>query len=182
MGLNTIEIFVKKKKNPFSLFINLFIFAVGFVLFFLIFKMAGVVAFVPLPFFMFACYLVSYKFNTAQNHCEFEYSYNAGTLNIDKILRQKIRKPVVNVNVSDFTGFGRLNDADIQSKIKSSVKVVFCGESDEKIDSYYFTCNFESKGQYLFVFDPDERLLKALGASSPVANKYINRSGSRRFD
>ena len=182
MGLNTIEIFVKKRKNPFSIIVNLFIFAVGLALFFFILKMAGVVAFVPLPFFMFACYLVSYKFNTSQNHCEFEYSYNAGTLNIDKILRQKIRKPVVNINVSDMTGFGRLNDADIKDKVRSSVKVIFCGESDEKPDSYYFTCNFESKGQYLFVFDPDDRLLKALAASSPACNKYINRSGARRFD
>lgn len=183
MGLNTIEIFVKKKKNPFTPVVNIVIFAVGIALFFLILKLAGVVAFVPLPFFLFACYLVSYKYSTSQNHCEFEYSYNAGTLNIDMILRQKIRKPVVNVNASDITHFGRVNDSDAKSVAKSSTKVVYCGESDEKEDSYYFTCNFESKGQYMFVFDPDNKLLNALSATSPVCNKYVNRSGgTRRFD
>lgn len=179
MGLNTIEIFVKKKKNPMTFFVDLAIFALGIGIFIVIFKFAGVVAFVPLPFLLFASYAFAYKYNTSQNHCEFEYSYNAGTLNIDKILRQKIRKPVVNINVSDFTGFGRVNDADIRSVEKSSVKVEFCGESDIKEDSYYFTCNFESKGQYMFVFDPDERLLKALSASSPAANKYVNRNSRR---
>lgn len=177
MGLNSIEIFVKKKKNPMTFFIDLAIFAVGIGIFIVIFKFAGVVAFVPLPFLLFASYAFSYKYNTNQNHCEFEYSYNAGNLNIDKILRQKLRKPVVNVNVSDFTKFGRVDDEDVESVAKGSVKVEFCGESDIKEDSYYFTCNFESKGQYMFVFDPDERLLKALSASSPAANKYLSRNG-----
>ncbi len=106
---------------------------------------------------------------------EHEYVFASGIFEITKIENQAVRVPVVRVPVDDIIEFGRVADAQAEIKRKECKKCYFAGISDEQETSYYFTCDVENKGEEMYVFDPDDRILNALKRYSPMIEKAARR-------
>ncbi len=170
--VNTIELFVKKDKNPMVPFVKAGFYALAGGLFIFLYWAAGVVAFFPLPFFLFGAFICARQYGIA-NDLEFEYSLSAGVLNIDKIMAQTRRRHVVTVAVRDILAFGRAGDDAAAASEKQAQKILYCGKNDENPDAYYFTCSYEGKGVHMFVFEPDQRMLRSMGAQNAAVLRCI---------
>ena len=110
------------------------------------------------PFIMIAVLFIVWWL-VIQSRIEFEYTLSAGILNIDNLINQSKRKHVIKVQLSSISQFGKLSDETAQQASKAAVKVITCGNADEDDEAYYFTCNYDKNGLYMFIFNPDDRML-----------------------
>ncbi|MBO4326304.1 MAG: hypothetical protein J5950_03430 [Clostridia bacterium] len=177
--MGTVEQFVKKKTNKMAILLVILYFIAAGLITFGIYKLAGRIAFVPAPFLFIAAILAS-RYTLMMSRVEYEYSVNTGVLNIDVIYDQTRRKPVINVNASAITAFGRLYDDEAKHFAKSVQKVVYCASSDENEQAYYFVCPNENKGEFMYVFEPDEHVLHAIEVYNPLINRYLLKLKSGR--
>lgn len=171
--MGTVEQFVKKKKSGLTPVLIVAYFAAAVLLTFGLYKLAGRIAFVPAPFLLIGAVLAA-RYTLMMSRVEYEYSVNTGVLNIDAIYDQTRRKPIINVNASSFTGFGRVSDDEAKAASKRVVKVIYCASSDENEQAYYFTCPNENKGEFMYVFEPDDQVLHAIEVFNPAVNRYLN--------
>ena len=170
-----VEQFVKKKKNFMTpLLVGLY-FVAAVLIFIGIFKLAGNIAFVPAPFLIIAAVLAS-KYTLMMSKVEYEYSLNTGTLNIDAIYDQTKRKPIASVNVMSIEHFGRLCDEDSARRMKEVEKVVYCASSDENEQAYYFVCPNENRGNYMYVIEPNEQMLRSMQSYNPGIARYCRQT------
>lgn len=173
-GMGTVEQFVKRKKSAFSTILVIVYFAVAVLLTFGLYKLAGRIAFVPAPFLLIGALLAA-RYTIMMSKVEYEYSVNTGVLNIDAIYDQTKRKPIINVNASSVTKFGRLCDDNAKSDAANVKKVVYCSSSDEDDQAFYFVCPNENKGEFMYVFEPDKQVLHAIETYSPLIKRYTAR-------
>lgn len=177
--MGTVEQFVKKKSSKLAVLLIIVYFAAAVLITFGIYKLAGRIAFVPAPFLIIGAILAS-MYTRMMSRVEYEYSVNTGVLNIDAIYDQKRRKHIINVNASSIAQFGRLCDDDAKQAAKSAQKVVYCASSDENEQAYYFVCPNENKGNFMYVFEPDEQVLHAIEVYNPIINRYVLKYKSGR--
>ncbi len=95
---------------------------------------------------------------------EYEYSCTNGTLDIDKILGQDKRVPMLSVEVSSFTAYGKAaectentDDLTIVSAVGTSVM-----EHADDAEEYYALFEHPDHGACCLYFTPDSRLRGAL--------------------
>ena len=176
--MGTVEQFVKRKTSRLAVLLIILYFAAAILISFGIYKLAGRIAFIPAPFLLIAAILAA-SYTKMMSRVEYEYSCNTGVLNIDAIYDQKKRRHIINVNASSITKFGRLYDDEAKQAAKSSQKVIYCASSDENEQAYYFVCPNENKGEFMYVFEPDDQVLHAIEIYNPIINRYVlkNKSG-----
>lgn len=169
------EIIVSKEKDNFITLLSAVIVIVAIVFLILLFRFAGVVVFIPAPFVIFASAIFARHIYINNNKVEFEYSLNAGILNIDRIINQSKRYPVIKIQVSDILTFGRYSDNDtgMYKESKKADKFVDCGSGRDDSNLYYFTCNFENRGIYMFVFEPGAKILSTMKSLNSIINKSL---------
>ncbi len=170
--MGTVEQFVKKKKNGLTPILVAVYFIAAALLTFGLYKLAGRIAFVPAPFLLIGAVLAA-RYTLMMSRVEFEYSVNSGVLNIDAIYDQTRRKPVINAAASAITSFGRLCDDEAKQAARGAQKTVYCSSSDENEQAYYFVCPNENRGAFMYVFEPDEKVLHALEVFNPLINRYL---------
>jgi len=173
-----LEFIVKRKKEPFWIFICFVIGGLGLAVVAFIYKTAGPIAFIVLPGWAalaapFIRLVVFHKIKL-----EFEYSLSAGIFGIEKIHNQAKRSPVVKVPVSDITAFGRMSDAGADEWLKKATKVVYCNIEEDNDASYYFICDVDHKGDEMYIFDPNDKLINALKRYNPVILNAFGKVGS----
>ena len=172
--MGTVEQFVERKKSAWAPFLIVAYFALAILLTFGLYRLAGRIAFVPAPFLLIGAVLAA-RYTLMMSRVEYEYSVNTGTLNIDAIYDQRRRKPIINVNASSITSFGRLCDDQAKADAKRVQKVIYCSSSDEDEQAYYFTCPNENRGEFMYVFEPDKDVLHAIETYNPMINRYMAR-------
>ncbi len=89
---------------------------------------------------------------------EYEYILTNGEIDIDKITAQSSRRRCFSVRASKFEVFEKYDPQKIAGV--SYKKRVIAGNLDET--AYYVVFHHEVVGTVLFIFNPDERFLKAL--------------------
>lgn len=161
MDSNNIELIIAIKKDSFKSFVNLLIIAAGIIICYFLYLAAGIIMGLVSPFIMIGVFFIV-RWLVVQSRIEYEYTLSSGVLNIDRIINQSKRKPVIKVQVSSISQFGKLSDKAAQQASKSAVKVVTCGNTDEDDGAYYFTCNYEKNGLYMFIFNPNDRMLNVI--------------------
>lgn len=177
--MGTVEQFVKRKSNKLAILLVILYFVAAVLITFGIYKLAGRIAFVPAPFLIIAAILAA-RYTMMMSKVEYEYSVNSGVLNIDAIYDQTKRKPIINVNASSITGFGRLCDDEAKHAADSVRKVIYCSSSDEDDQAFYFVCPNENKGEFMYVFEPDQQVLHAIEVYNPLINRYVLKLKSGR--
>ncbi len=152
-------------------------FAAAVLLTFGLYKLAGRIAFVPAPFLLIGALLAS-RYTIMMSKVEYEYSVNTGVLNIDAIYDQTKRRHVINVNASSITAFGRLCDDKAKDDASRVKKAIYCSSSDEDEQAFYFVCPNENKGDFMYIFEPDKQVLRAIEAYNPMIKRYTAWLGS----
>lgn len=170
-----VSLIVKKKKD-FLVKLSIFcIYAVLAAFILIVYKLAGPIGIFVGGFMLIPAVIITRYVIVKYVKVEFEYIFSSGILEITKIENQANRVPIVRVPVNNIINFGRVSDTDAPQHRKEAVKCVFAGVSDECETSYYFTCENENKGVYMYVFDPDDRVLNALKRYSPKIEKAARR-------
>ncbi len=165
------EIIIKRETDSFYTFLSFMIMVAAVVLLVLLYNFAGYIVFVPTPFILFAAGIVSRLVYINYNKVEFEYSLHSGIFNIDKLVNQAKRQPVIKLPASDILTFGRYNDS-VVDKYKDGTKHVDCSSGRDDVDLYYFTCH-QNQGRFLIIFEPNEKLLAMLKGYSSVVAKAL---------
>ncbi len=169
------ELIISKEKDSFINLLCVLIIILAVALIILLYNFAGVIAFAPAPFILFAGGLFARYLYISYNKVEFEYVVSAGILNIDKILNQSKRLPIVKITVSDILSFGEYtyDDKNVYKMAKEAVKFIDCGNGNEESLHYYFTCNYENRGIHMYVITPDNKFLTILKGGNSVINKAL---------
>lgn len=95
---------------------------------------------------------------------EYEYSCTNGTLDIDKILGQTKRIPMLSVDVKDFTAYGKSGvcpESDENMTTYSAIGTSLMDDDDEGTE-YYAEFSHPDHGRCCLYFTPDTRLREAL--------------------
>ncbi len=170
-----VSLIVRKQKDFVAKLIIWGVVAVWLAITLVIYKLAGFIG-IFMGGFLLIPLVIIIRYLTVKNlKVEHEYVFSSGIFEITKIENQAVRVPVVRVPVDDIIDFGRVSDAAAEVKRKECKKCYFAGVSDEQETSYYFTCDVEHKGEEMYVFDPDDRILNALKRYSPKIEKAARR-------
>jgi hypothetical protein len=106
---------------------------------------------------------------------EYEYSCTNGTLDIDKILGRTKRVPMLTVEVSAFTNYGKTGtceESDKEMTTFSAVGLSLMGNDDEADDYYAEFCHPEH-GMCCLYFTPDVHFREAL---EPFLSREMKRT------
>lgn len=107
-------------------------------------------------------YLAVYAFKLLK--VEYEYSCTNGTLDIDKILGQTKRVPMLTIDVSAFTAYGKAGEceeSDEELTTYSAVGTSLMG-ADDDAENYYAEFDHPENGKCCLYFTPDSRFREAL--------------------
>ena len=106
----------------------------------------------------------TYYLLSSQN-IEFEYCVTNGDIDIDRIVAQRKRERIVSVAGRKIESAGKYVAA--QWTNRNMDRVVIAAPSADDPDLYYFTYHSKKRGHTLVVFQPDERVCKALYEGLP---------------
>lgn len=104
-------------------------------------------------------YLAIYLFKLLQ--VEYEYSCTNGVLDIDKIMGQVKRTPMLSVAVSSFTEYGRADNYEGEDGITvfSAVGTSLMHDADAQTGAtYYAVFDHPEHGKCCLLFNPDARM------------------------
>ena len=101
----------------------------------------------------------AYYLITSRN-LEFEYSITNGDITIDKIVNRRKRKRVINTDAQYIEDIGRYDPHRLANK--QGYTKIFVSEYDDGRNSWYFCARDPKKGNVLVVFDPEEKVMKAI--------------------
>ena len=126
----------------------------------------------------FAAVYGAYRLITAQK-IEYEYLVTNGHIDIDKIISQRKRKRVVSVPGSRMD---TLLPYDNQNKAELSQgrdRFIIAASGSDSPNLWYFTYSSKKNGKSLIVFEPNEKVLRALqtklsGSTLRETKKYID--------
>ncbi len=107
-------------------------------------------------------YLAVYLFKLQK--VEYEYSCTNGTLDIDKILGQTKRVPMLSIDVSAFTAYGKAGEckeSDEELTTYSAVGTSLMGSEDDA-EHYYAEFDHPENGKCCLYFTPNSRFREAL--------------------
>lgn len=130
----------------------------------------GFVTFIMLILAAAAGYGTFFLFRSTK--VEYEYTFTNGDLDIDKIIAQSVRKPMISVQVGKFTDFGRYND---DAPEESSDMTVVMATDNIASHEYYADFPHEDYGNTRLVFAPDEKMLSFIKKSlHPALKNKVN--------
>ncbi len=98
-------------------------------------------------------------------YVEYEYAFTNGELDVDKIIAKKKRKPMLSVEVRNFTAFGKYTDEPEESE---DMTIIF---SSDNIASHEYYADFIHKdyGKTRLVFSPDANMLENVKKALPLS-------------
>ena len=94
---------------------------------------------------------------------EYEYIFTNGEIDIDKIVAKRKRKRLLNVEVKNFSAFGKLDE--VINKKDSLTKIFFDDGVAE--NTFFAEFNCSETGQTRLFFSPNERLLNNIKTYLP---------------
>ncbi len=106
---------------------------------------------------------------------EYEYSCTNGELDIDKILGQDKRKPMLSVNVGTFTAFGKAGEVAESDDIAttfSAMGISLMDAEQTENPTYYAEFEHPDHGKCCLYFSPDERMIEAI---EPFLSRELKR-------
>ncbi|HAH79153.1 MAG TPA: hypothetical protein DCL64_06515 [Ruminococcaceae bacterium] len=148
-----VEQIVKKKFGPRDYGIAAATVVVGLALIFLSLQIPPIVLLVTVGVCFAAYYIISSR------NLEFEYSVTNGDITIDKIINRRRRKRVISVDAREIEEMGRFHPDLLRRK--AGCTRVFTSRQDSG-GEWYFCAHHPQKGNVLVVFDPEEKVLKAI--------------------
>ncbi|MCR5718614.1 MAG: hypothetical protein K6F80_06245 [Oscillospiraceae bacterium] len=132
----------------------------------------------PLALILPVCAVWAAWYFLRMQNVEYEYSCTNGELDIDKILGQDKRKPMLSVNVGSFTIFGKagqIEETDADMTTFSAMGLSLMGEEDENDNTaYYAEFDHPEHGKCCLYFNPDARMREAM-------EPYFSRDLRRRL-
>ena len=131
----------------------------------------GFVTFIMLILAAAAGYGTFFMFRNTK--VEYEYTFTNGDLDIDKIIAQSSRKPMINIQVSKFTDFGKY---DGSAPEESADMTVIMATDNIASHEYYADFPHEDYGSTRLVFAPDEKMLNHIKKALHPALKNKNLS------
>lgn len=90
---------------------------------------------------------------------EYEYSVTNGLIDIDKIVGQRKRSRIIDVDCKEIDSFGKYSADNIPTK-QYAEKIVVGNMNAETL--YYFSFRHKEKGNVLVLFQPNEKVLNAI--------------------
>ncbi|NLN04623.1 MAG: hypothetical protein GX166_07385, partial [Clostridiaceae bacterium] len=132
------EIIIQREKDTFYTFLSFLIMTAAVVLLVMLFNFAGNIVFVPMPFILFAAGILARLVYINHNKVEYEYSLHAGIFNIDKLVNQAKRQPVIKLPASDILTFGSYNDSvnEEYKGAREGIKYIDCTSGRDDVDLY----------------------------------------------
>ncbi len=118
----------------------------------------------PLALVLPVCAIWAAIYLMKMQRVEYEYSCTNGELDIDKILGQTKRKPLLSVNVGAFTAFGKageVKESEDDMTTFSAMGTSLMG-GEEEIPAYYAEFEHPEHGKCCLYFNPDENLREAM--------------------
>ena len=154
-----IEQIVRKKKTPLQ-----YLLMVGVVLLALVVVLAVWVVATPLVLFVLAGAAFGAWWVITEQNNEFEYCVTNGDIDIDRIIAKRKRKRLVSVSGRKVES---LLPYDPAKPTTGYQRVVVTAPSLKEDGLWSFTYHSKRNGHTLVVFQPEERVLKALYAGLP---------------
>lgn len=118
----------------------------------------GYFVYIALFVFMFCIYGVWY-FVTSLS-VEYEYAFLPSVLRLDKVIARRRRKPIVKVDVKQFTDFFPYTDEAMSAQ--KFAKIYHAGHREFSEENYVAVFHSEAKGHTAIVFTPNEKLIEAM--------------------
>lgn len=100
-------------------------------------------------------------------HVEYEYVFVTNELNIDKIFTQQIRKTAVTIEMSSVESVEPTNEEKNKNRLMDK-NIRFHDFTSGMKDAKSYTMVYNAEGAtHLLVFEPNEKVLKAMWRCSP---------------
>ncbi len=99
------------------------------------------------------------------SNVEYEYTFTNGELDIDKIIAQSKRKPMLTIQISKFTDFGKY-DEDTSEETDEMTVVMATDNIASK--EYYADFPHEEFGMTRLIFCPDEKMRENIANFLPM--------------
>lgn len=148
-----IECLVKKEKTSSDTFKVFGLYLGAFVLTILSFMFLKGFAIIGTAAAVYLAYYFSQNFNL-----EFEYCMLGNDLRIDKIMSQKKRKQLIEINGIDVIAIAKQSNKEVLD-MHSSAKTIFAAEKENDEDNYVIVAKgFD--GTVKVVIKPDERIIE----------------------
>lgn len=94
---------------------------------------------------------------------EYEYIITNGDIDIDKITGKRKRKRLLSAGISDFTAFGKLDEAkEAGSDVTTVLVTDGSGEND-----FYADLKHKTAGEVRLIFSPNEKTLESISMYLP---------------
>ncbi len=112
-------------------------------------------------------FLMSRNFNV-----EYEYTFTNGELDIDKIIAQSKRKPMLTIQISKFTDFGKYDE---NTSEETDEMTVILATNNIASKEYYADFPHEEFGMTRLIFCPNERMRENIVKflPMPLRKKYM---------
>ncbi len=114
-----------------------------------------------------AALIVGVMFTYRYLQVEYEYVFVTSELSIDAIYSQQIRKTKKRIEMGDVESVEPTNEQALQTK-KEDKGIVFEDYSSKEQDAKTYTITYSEKGStHILVFEPNDKLLRAMWRCSP---------------
>ena len=101
---------------------------------------------------------------TSLTYIEYEYIFTNRDFDVDKIVAKSSRQRVLSFKVPSVQKYGKYN---AEARISDSIKKVYYTCDKDSKDAMYIITPVEKEGTIMLVFEPNERLAKALEDNIP---------------
>lgn len=101
---------------------------------------------------------------TSLTYIEYEYIFTNRDFDVDKIVAKSSRQRVLSFKVPSVQKYGKYN---AEARISDSIKKVYYTCDKNSKDAMYIIVPVEKEGTIMLVFEPNERMAKALEANLP---------------
>lgn len=166
-----VEQIVKKKFGAKDYAITALTVFLGLIILFLCLAFVPSILFLALVGVCFAIYYI-----VTSRNLEFEYSVTNGDLTIDKIINRRKRKRVISLDLHNVEEMGKYNAE--AHKAKSYAKRYMTGQTDDGRGGWFLSARQPQVGNVLVVFEPEEKVLKAV---KPFLPRQVSVSAFRGY-
>ena len=101
---------------------------------------------------------------TSLTYIEYEYIFTNRDFDVDKIVAKSSRQRVLSFKIPSVQKYGKFN---AEARISDSIKKVYYTCDKNSKDAMYIIVPVEKEGTVMLVFEPNERMSKALEANLP---------------
>ncbi|AIS52964.1 hypothetical protein TKV_c18140 [Thermoanaerobacter kivui] len=154
-----IEKLIKRQKTLKDALFSIGVILATFVIVFLVIPVIPIVRNFWIFFLLLFGYIAYYLIRS--RNIEFEYALTNSDFDVDKIIDQKRRKPILSIDCRNFEIVAKVNSDKFTNDIKN-IKNRIEAVSSMSSPNVYFAV-FENKGvKTVLFFEPDEKMLDAM--------------------